>query len=265
MNILPAIILGVIEGITEFLPISSTAHLEITSRVMKLAQSDFIKSFEISIQLGAILAVVILYSKLLLGRRRVWKPIIVAFIPTAIIGFLLYKIIKGYLLGNNWLIVTTLLLGGIILIGFERWSKKIRGQPASSISPNDEIVNMKLSTAVWIGLAQSLAVIPGVSRSAATIITGRLFGISRIAIVEFSFLLAIPTMATATCYDLFKNASSFNGGQFGFLIVGFVTAFISAFFTVRFLLNYMKNHSFAAFGIYRIAVAIAFALFLLMS
>ena len=143
--------------------------------------------------------------------------------------------------------------------------KKIRGQPASSISPNDEIVNMKLSTAVWIGLAQSLAVIPGVSRSAATIITGRLFGISRIAIVEFSFLLAIPTMATATCYDLFKNASSFNGGQFGFLIVGFVTAFISAFFTVRFLLNYMKNHSFAAFGIYRIAVAIAFALFLLMS
>lgn len=265
MNFLHTITLGIIEGVTEFLPISSTAHLEITSRVIGLTQSDFIKSFEISIQLGAILAVVILYSKLLFKRRHVWRPIIAGFVPTAIIGFLLYKIIKGYLLGNNWLIVATLLLGGIILIGFERWSKKMEVNPISPISPNDEIVNMKLSTAVWIGLAQSLAVIPGVSRSAATIIAGRLFGISRVAIVEFSFLLAIPTMSAATGYDLLKNASSFSGEQFWMLAIGFITAFISAFFTVRFLLNYVKNHSFAAFGVYRIVIAIAFSLFLLMS
>lgn len=257
--------LGIIEGITEFLPISSTAHLEITSRVIGLAKSDFIKSFEISIQLGAILAIVIIYSKLLFEHKRIWRTIIVAFVPTAAIGFILYKIIKVYLLGNNWLIVATLSLGGIVIIGFEYWLKKTENWSISPTNPNDEIVNMKLLTAVWIGLAQSLAVIPGVSRSAATIIAGRLFGISRIAIVEFSFLLAIPTMTAATGYDMLKSAGSFNGEHFLLLAVGFATAFISAFFTVRFLLNYVKNHSFAAFGIYRIVIAIAFALFLLMS
>lgn len=263
MNFLHAIILGIIEGVTEFLPISSTAHLEMTARVIGLVQSNFIKSFEISIQLGAILAVVAIYSKLLFKNRRIWKPIITAFIPTAIIGFILYKIIKGYLLGNSWLIVATLLLGGIILIIFEHLTKKTNTSSSSSISSDDEIVNMKFSTAILIGLAQSLAVIPGVSRSAATIIAGRLFGISRVAIVEFSFLLAIPTMSVATGYDLLKSADSFNIEQFWLLTVGFVTAFISAFFTVRFLLNYVKSHSFVTFGIYRIFIAISFALFLL--
>ena len=257
-------ILGIIEGITEFLPISSTAHLEITSHVLRLTQSDFIKSFEISIQLGAILAVVLIYSKLLFQRGRIWKPIIAAFIPTAVIGFIFYKIIKGYLLGNNWLIVASLFFGGIIIIWFERWSKKTEGRIKPAADSNNDIVGMKLSAAVLIGLAQSLAVVPGVSRSAVTIVAGRLLGLSRIAIVEFSFLLAIPTMTAATGYDMIKSAGSFNGEQFELLTVGFVTAFISAFFAVRFLLNYVKKNSFAVFGIYRVIIAIAFALFLLM-
>jgi len=264
MNIFHSIILGIIEGITEFLPISSTAHLEITSKIIGLAQSEFVKSFEISIQLGAILAVVVLYAKLLTKYRRIWKPIIIAFIPTAIIGFLLYKIIKSYLLGNNWLIVTTLFIGGFILIYFEHWSKKTN-QIKPSLNPSDEIANMRISTAVYIGLAQSLAVVPGVSRSAATIIAGRFLGLSRVAIVEFSFLLAIPTMTAATYYDLLKNANSFNTNQYNLLLVGFVTAFISAIFTISFLLRYIKNHSFVAFGIYRILIAVVFALFLLIS
>ena len=264
MNILHAIILGIIEGVTEFLPISSTAHLEMMSHILRLVQSDFIKSFEISIQLGAILAVVVIYSKLLFQRKRVWKPIIAGFIPTAVIGFILYKIIKDYLLGNSWLVVATLFFGGIIIIWFERWLKKTEGRIESATDSNNDIVGMKLSTAVWIGLAQSLAVVPGVSRSAATIIAGRLLGMRRVAIVEFSFLLAIPTMAAATGYDMIKSVGAFNSEQFWLLAVGFVTAFVSAFFAVHFLLNYVKKNSFAVFGIYRIIIAIAFALFILM-
>ncbi len=252
MNLIHALILGIVEGITEFLPVSSTAHLEITSRLLGIAQSDFVKSFEIIIQLGAILAVVILYAGVLRKNSELWKRIIVAFIPTGIIGFVLYKLIKQYLLGNYSILVWTLGLGGIILIAFEFFNQ----DHGRSFDSTSELESMPYSTALMIGLVQALAVIPGVSRSAATIITGRALGVSRKAIVEFSFLLAIPTMLAATGYDLLKNFSGFSTSEFSVLGVGFIAAFFSALLAVKLFMSLIKRRGFTAFGIYRIILAI---------
>lgn len=262
MSILHALLLGIVEGITEFLPISSTAHLTMVSDVFGLAATDFLKSFQIAIQLGAILAVVVLYARLLVSRRQLWRPILAAFIPTGVIGFVLYKIIKQYLLGNSWIVVAALALGGVVLIYFDR--RQAGAMANSTTVPSDaELVALPTSSAIIIGIAQALAVIPGVSRSAATIVAGRLRGVSRVAIVEFSFLLAIPTMVAATGYDLLKSASAFSTSQVHLLAVGFLAAFVSAFIAVRFLLRYVQWHSLASFGIYRILIAAVFALYLI--
>ena len=207
MDFLQAFILGVVEGITEFLPISSTGHLILTSRLLGIADTDFTKSFEIAIQFGAILGVVALYWKSFWGYGKQWRRIVVAFLPTAIVGFLLYKVLKQYLLENAILVVWVLALGGVALILFELWYKRANIQPKE--------LNYKNS--FWVGIAQSLAIVPGLSRSAATIVGGMLQGISREKIVEFSFLLAIPTMAAATGYDLFKSAGAFSFDQFWIL------------------------------------------------
>jgi undecaprenyl-diphosphatase len=233
MTLIQSFILGIIEGLTEFLPVSSTAHLELGTRLLGLVSTDFIKSFEIIIQLGAILAVVVIYWSRLSKNRELWKRIITAFIPTGIIGFVLYKLIKSYLLGNIHILIWTLGIGGIILIIFELIYHEHHDRLGDSIT---ELETMTYGTALLIGIAQSVAVVPGVSRSAATIIAGRTLGISRKAIVEFSFLLAIPTMLAATGYDLLKNASSFSVSEAGALGVGFVVAVL--------------------FGVYRIALAI---------
>ncbi len=214
MTLIQSLILGTVEGLTEFLPISSTAHLEIASRLLAIAQTDFVKSFEIIIQLGAILAVIVLYASVLKKNIELWKRIIVAFIPTGIIGFILYKIIKQYLLGNYAILAWTLGIGGIILIIFEFFYND-RGQ---SFDSTHELETMPYSTALLIGIVQSIAVVPGVSRSAASIITGRALGVSRKAIVEFSFLLAIPTMLAAAGYDFLKSAHAFSGSEFMTLI-----------------------------------------------
>jgi len=249
MTILQAIILGVIEGITEFLPISSTGHMILASKMMGIADADFTKSFEIVIQFGAILAVVALYWKKLFLGNNIWKKVFTAFLPTAIIGFLLYKILKQYFLGNAVIVLWSLFLGGVLLIVFEWWYAK-RLKVAT-----DEI-NYKKSFV--IGLAQSLAIIPGISRSGATIVAGLLMGISREAIVEFSFLLAIPTMAVATGYDLLKSGNKFSFSQFYLLALGFVISFVVALIAVKWFISFVKNHSFVWFGIYRIVLAILF-------
>lgn len=257
MTLMQSVLLGIVEGITEFLPISSTAHLEISARILGIASSDFFKSFEIIIQLGAILAVVVLYARTLSTNLTIWKKIIAAFLPTGVIGFVLYKIIKDYLLGNETLIIWTLGIGGIILIIFELVYSR---EEPNLQSPMSEIEMMPYKKAVMIGLAQSIAVVPGVSRAAATIIAGRVLGLSRKAIVEFSFLLAIPTMLAAASYDLTKNALSFSSSEVLVLAVGFVTAFISALVAVQFLLRYIQTHTFIMFGVYRIILAIALIL-----
>lgn len=243
-NFFQAIILGVIEGITEFLPISSTAHLTIASNFLNLTQSDFMKSFEIIIQLGAILAVVVLYWRLFL-KIEILKRLFIAFLPTGILGLIFYKIIKQYLLGNIGIALGALFLGGLFLIFFEMWHKEKN-------NVEEEISKISYKNCFLIGLFQSISMIPGVSRSAATIIGGLVLGLQRKTIVEFSFLLAVPTMTAATGLDLIKNVNSFSLFEGYFLIVGFITSFVMAILGIKFFLSYIQKNSFTAFGFYRI-------------
>lgn len=248
MSPLHAVILGIVEGITEFLPISSTAHMILTGHLLRLGDSEFLKSFEIIIQLGAILSVVVLFWRKLLDVQVLAKAV-VAFIPTGIVGLTVYKAVKAHLLGNLWVVLGALLIGGIVLIVFDR-------KPVDA----DERIDFSTITypkAVQIGLAQCLGMIPGVSRSAATIVGGSLLGVPRRTIVEFSFLLAIPTMAAATGYDLLKNYRLMDG-NWGALGIGFVVSFVTALLAIKSFLGFVKKRSFAAFGWYRIVLALAY-------
>jgi len=258
MHILQTLILGAVEGLTEFLPISSTAHMIMASRLMHLANTDFLKTFEIVIQFGAILAIVVLYWKRLYSLRYVWSRILAAFIPTGIIGLVLYKFFKDSLIGNTSVAIWALGIGGALLILFEIFHKDKMPTPDSIA----ELASMSHLKAAAIGLAQALAIIPGVSRSAATIVAGRALGVSRAAIVEFSFLLAVPTILAASGYELLKSTPHLDAGQYGYLLIGLATAFITAHFSVRWLLKYIQTHNFTSFGIYRIIIAFAFIPFL---
>lgn len=260
MDFFQAFILGIIEGITEFLPISSTGHLILASRLLGI-KGEFAKTFEIAIQLGAIFSVAVLYAKLLLNSFEAWKRIVIAFIPTGIIGLAFYKIVKKYLLGNEMVVVWTLFIGGILIILFELWEKK-RGKKAEEAGEED-ITAISLKQSFLIGIFQSLAIIPGLSRSAATIIGGLLLGVNRKTIVKFSFLLAFPTMLAATGLDLLKSAGEFSPDDWGVLAVGLITSFIVAIFSIKFLLHFIEKHSFISFGIYRMIIAVLFLIFVL--
>jgi len=253
VSIIQSIILGIVEGFTEFLPISSTAHLILASHLLKIVETEFLKTFEISIQLGAIAAVVFLYRDKIFRDWNLNKKIIAAFIPTGIIGLALYKIVKNVFLVNPAISAYALLIGGIFIIIFERMYK-----PERAVVADLSVISYKKS--IWIGICQSLAIIPGVSRAAATIIGGMIMGVERRVIVEFSFLLAIPTMAAATGLDLLKSYKLFTGADVIALGVGFVVSFIAAKLAVEFLLKFIKSHNFMAFGIYRIIVGILFLL-----
>lgn len=258
MSVIHTIILGIVEGITEFLPISSTAHLQITQELLRIPVTDFIKSFNIAIQLGAICAVILLYAKKIFSSSKYFLNICIAFIPTGIIGFFLYKIIKSFLLGNIILASSMLLLGGIIILFFEAREKK---NPINTSTKTIELLSIR--ELLILGFAQSLAVIPGVSRSGAVIIGGRILGLSSIVITEFSFLLAIPTMIGATAYDLLKSGFSFGVDQWGTIALGFIISFITALLVVRWLIKYVQSHSFSIFGWYRIALGAILLLFFL--
>lgn len=247
MELIHAIILGAIEGFTEFLPVSSTAHLLLTEKLLGLENSEFIKSFSVAIQLGAILSVAFIYIKPITDTEVI-KRMMAAFLPTAAIGYFLYTVIKGVFFESIPLILGSLFLFGIVLVVFEK-------KRADSGAIFEEMRFMPLKTAFFIGCFQALAVIPGVSRSGATIIGGLLLGVSRKTIVEFSFLLAVPTMAAAVGYDLIKSVVYFSGGEFGILVVGFVISFIFAMAAIKFFLGYVSRNSFEAFGWYRIVLA----------
>lgn len=249
MNFFSAVILGIIEGISEFLPISSTAHLILTAHFLKLQQTDFLKSFEIAIQLGAIFSVVVLYGRRIVLDSKVSKRVMVAFIPTAILGFVLYKTIKNVLFNSNATILWSLLLGGIFLIIFELFHREKKDSL-------EDISSISYLQAFLIGIFQSIAVVPGVSRAAATIIGGLILGLKRKTIVEFSFLLAIPTMGAAVALDLFKSAGAFTASDLSILAVGFFVSFVVALLSIKFLLGFIKNHNFIPFGIYRVVLAI---------
>lgn len=258
MTFLHALILGLIEGFTEFLPISSTAHMILAADILRIQQTDFLKTFEVVIQGGAILAVLVFYWRKFLDIE-ILKKLAAAFVPTAIIGFILYKVIKNYLIGNTTVVLWALAVGGLILIVFEMYYKK-RSQEGLT----DDIKQLSYKNAAIIGLVQALAVIPGVSRSAATIVGGLWLNMSRRAIVEFSFLLAVPTILAASGYDLLKDHSSLSaGGNVGYLIVGFVAAFVMALVGIKFLLKFVQGKSFVGFGVYRIVIVIIFLIFFL--
>lgn len=273
MTIIQAIILGVVEGISEFLPISSTAHLIITAKLFQIEQSSFLSSFLISIQLGAILSVAVLYAKSIWQKPKLILKIAAAFIPTAIIGLSLYQFIKNYLLDNLLTISLALLFGGIAIIFLEKYFKQrkekdlnIAEKDISKDSENaNENNNIKKASAladityikaIHIGLFQTLAVVPGVSRSAATIMGGLSLGISRQSIVEFSFLLALPTMAAATALDLYKSPPILDQSTLTVWLIGIIVSFITAILGIRFFLKYIKNNDFQIFGWYRLVIGL---------
>ena len=256
MDLLQALILSIVEGITEFLPISSTGHLILTTKLLHITSTDFVKSFEVYIQLGAILAVVALYSKTLLRSKAIWLRLLVAFIPAAVVGFTFYPLIKEVLLGNPLVTLWALFLGGIVLIV---WEKLYKEQPHHT----NNIADLTYKKALLVGVFQSFAVVPGVSRSAATIIGGLTAGLKRKAAVELSFLLAIPTMAAATGLDLVRSDFSFTGQEWGLLAIGFVGSFFTALLAVKYFVKYVEHHGFIVFGIYRIVLALIFWLFIM--
>lgn len=250
MTLLHALILGVVEGITEFLPISSTAHLILASHALGIAESEFVKSFEIIIQLGAILSVVVLYWRKFLDWEVLTK-LAVAFVPTGIIGLTVYRWVKGYLLGNLTIVLLSLAIGGAVLIALRRFE----GDDRESV----DFSEITYGRAVLIGLFQSIAIIPGVSRSAATIVGGALIGISKRTIVEFSFMLAVPTMLGASVLDLVKSHGAL-AGNVPALATGFVVSFVMAILAIASFLAFIKRRDFSWFGWYRIVLAAVYFL-----
>ena len=252
MDYLQAGILSVVEGLTEFLPISSTGHLILASDLLKITQTDFVKSFEIIIQLGAILAVLVLYWKKFL-EVKLWPKILTAFIPTAIIGLIFYKLVKDVLLGNTAVTLIALFLGGIALIVLEMYFKE-------KDRPTKKLEQISLKNSFLVGLFQSISIIPGVSRSASTIIGGLICGLDRKTAIEFSFLLAVPTMFAASALDIIETQLNFTQNEIICLILGLFGAFITAIFAIKFFLKFIQNHTFIPFGIYRIVLAILYYL-----
>lgn len=255
MNLIHVFILSLIEGLTEFLPISSTGHLILASKLLNIEPTSFTKTFEIVIQLGAILAVVVLYFKKLISSINLLKKLVVAFIPTAIVGFTLYPLIKNVLLGSSSITLNALFWGGIALIGIEWFLRRKKTQA-------QEISEVTYKQALIIGTFQSLSVVPGVSRAAATIVGGLLSGLNRPTATEFSFLLAVPTMFAATALDIYKSKEMIAQGGFITLFVGTVLSFFFAIIAVKFLIGFVKKHDFTVFGIYRIILAILFWIFI---
>jgi len=247
MNFFQATILGIIEGITEFLPISSTFHLIVAGKFFNLPQTDFIKLFDVFIQSGAILSVLLLYFYDLLKQKRILVNVFVSFIPTAIIAFLLRKIIKGYFFENMPLMIATTIGVSFLLLLLEYLIKK------GSLKLSRGLSKMNLSTAILIGLFQTLAIVPGVSRSGATITALMFFGYKRPDAALYSFYLSIPTILAAGSLDLLSSGHLVTqSNNLLILTAGFVSAFISASIAIRWLIRYLQNHSLVPFAIYRV-------------
>ncbi len=257
MNLINSLILGIIEGITEFLPISSTAHLIITSRLLKIPSTEFIKFFEVFIQSGAILAVLLLYYSYVIKNKEVIKKIIISFVPTAIIGFLLFKIIKTIFFESYYLIIGSLFFVGLLFILIEVLISK------KKIVLSKKINQLSNLTSIIIGTAQALAVIPGVSRAGIVIVIMMLLGYKRDQAALYSFLLAVPTIFAASALDLIKTDFSIilNQNNLLFLIVGFVTSFITAYISIKWLIGYLQKKSLVIFGLYRVLTS--FILFMI--
>ena len=255
MDFFQAIVMGVVEGLTEFLPISSTAHLILVAKLLNLEQSDFIKTFEVFIQLGAVSAVLVLFFEKIIQDAVLVKKIIVSFIPAGVAGFFLYKLV-AFFFESLWSVVFALFLGGVIMFVLESLFRK-RKREKSGL---DQVF---LNDALGIGVFQILAFIPGVSRAAATIFGGMALGLDRKTAAEFSFLLSLPTILAASGMQLYSYQEALNAGNIWLLLAGFSAAFVTALATIKIFIGFISTNDFRIFGVYRIILAAAFALLLL--
>ena len=256
MNFLQAIILAIIEGLTEFLPVSSTGHMIIGSSMMGIQSQEFVKLFTVAIQFGAILSVVVLYFKRFFKSFDFYFKLLVAFIPAVIFGLLLKDLIDG-LLESPLVVAISLVLGGIILLFVDKWFTN------STIQDSDDISYL---TAFKIGFFQCISMIPGVSRSASTIIGGMSQRLSRKAAAEFSFFLAVPTMFGATVkkvYDFYKDGYTITSEEMQLLAVGNIVAFIVAMLAIKYFITFLQKNGFRVFGWYRIFVGLIILVLLL--
>jgi undecaprenyl-diphosphatase len=255
-NTLIAALLGLIEGLTEFIPVSSTGHLLLAGHFLGFESAG--KTFEVVIQLGAVLAILSVYAGKLIGvvrdapsdpaARRFIASVLIAFAPAVVIGVLAHDFIKDVLFETPMLIAIMLVLGGVVLLVVDR----IAPEPH-----HDDAMRLPIKTSLAIGFIQCLAMIPGVSRSGATIVGAMMLGASKRAAAEFSFFLSMPTMAGAFAYDLYKNRDVLDASAMGEIAVGFVVAFIAAVLVVKWLLGYVSRNGYALFGWWRIIVGSA--------
>jgi len=256
MNFIEAILLAIIEGITEYLPVSSTGHMIIASSFLNIANDDFTKLFTIVIQLGAILAVVVLYWKRFFQSIDFYLKLLVAFIPAVILGLLFNKVIDD-LLESPLIVAISLVIGGFILLKVDDWFKS---NEEVDDAKSDEHTKISYATALKIGLFQCLAMIPGTSRSGATIVGGMTQKLNRKTAAEFSFFLAVPTMFGATAkkmFDYLNDGLVLNSEQINYLIWGNIIAFVVAMVAIRSFIDYLSKKGFKLFGYYRIILGIS--------
>jgi len=248
MDIFQAIIIGIIEGFTEFLPISSTGHMIVASEFLGIAQDDVTKAYEVIIQFAAILAVMLNYKeKMSFKKVLLWQKLIVAFLPLAIVGYIFKDEIKALFTVETvaWMFI----IGGVVFLVVEYFYEE------KEFHVND-VEKVSYTQALWIGIAQIFSLVPGTSRAGATIIGGLLVHLDRKTSAEFSFLLAIPVMAAVSGYDLLKHYQEFADANWVAFLVGFVTAFIVAYLTIKLFLAFLQRFTFVAFGWYRIVVGV---------
>ena len=259
MNIFHSIILGIIEGFTEFLPVSSTFHLIWTSRFLGLTQSDFTKLFEVFIQGGAVLAVIFLYFKEVMRDRQLIIKLVLSFIPTALFGFLMYKIIKGVFFESTQTITIAFILVGIVFLVVEYLIQK------EWLKLEKNIAKLSYGQAILIGVVQSLSVLPGVSRAGAVILGMMFFKFKRSEAAKYSFMISVPTILAASLYDFYKMQEVVfeSTDKLGILLIGFAVAFVSAYVGVKWLTDFLQNHSLSFFGWYRIILGIILLLLLI--
>jgi undecaprenyl-diphosphatase len=244
LGIIESILLGIIEGFTEFLPISSTGHLIVAAEFLNIDQNHVTKAYEVIIQFAAILAVLLNYSdKFHPSKIELWKKLILSFIPIGAVGFLFSSQVKAMF--DIKIVAVMFIIGGIIFLIVEKFYKETEYHI-------DDVEKVSYKQALYIGIAQIFALIPGTSRAGSTIIGAMLVGLNRKASAEFSFLLAFPVMCATTGYDLLKHYNDFSDANLTVLAIGFVTAFIVAYLTIKLFLVFLERFTFVAFGIYRI-------------
>lgn len=244
MDIFQAIIIGIIEGFTEFLPISSTGHMIVASEFLGIPQDPLTKAYEVIIQFAAILAVMLIYKeKITFKKIDLWSKLLLAFLPLAIVGFIFKDQIKA--LFNVETVAWMFIIGGFVFLIVEYFYEEKEHHVS-------DVEKVSYKQALWVGIAQIFSLVPGTSRAGATIIGGLLTGLDRKTSMEFSFLLAIPVMAAVSGYDLLKHYQDFADANWTAFIVGFVTAFVVAYITIKLFLVFIERFTFVAFGVYRI-------------